>query len=88
MCVGNLFQPKAPKPPPRMDPSPPLKPSAPPPDMPTPEVINKDGEKEKLKIKKQKEDDARKFKDPGKDFDAFDPSQDPGGPPGGVAPPV
>ena len=34
MCVGNLFQPKAPKPPPRMDPSPPLKPSAPPPAPP------------------------------------------------------
>ena len=90
MCVGNLFggRPKAPAPPPRMRPAPPLKAAAPPPEMVQPEKIVEDEDDEKLSTRKKKALEIQKVKEGVKTFGAVDPSTMPQGPEGGIAPPV
>jgi len=85
MCVGNLFKtPKAPAPPPRMRPAPPLKAAAPPPEMISPEDIKEDSEEEKLSTRKKKALEIQKVKAGVKEFGAIDASTMPDSPAGGV----
>ena len=89
MSVGNQFKPpKPPKEPRRMDPAPPLKPAAPPPDMGETEKIMDDSDEEKLSTRKKKALEIQKVKEGVKTFGAVDPSTMPQGPEGGIAPPV
>jgi len=88
MCVGNMFsKPKAPTPPPRMRPAPPLKSAAPPPEMVTPEKIVGDEDEEKVSTRKKKALEIQKVKEGVKVFGAVDPTTMPQGPEGGVTGP-
>ena len=85
MCVGNLFsKPKAPTPPPRMRPAPPLKSASPPPEMVKPEDIREESEEDKLSTRKKKALEIKKVQEGVKEFGAIDPASMPQGPEGGV----
>jgi hypothetical protein len=71
-----------------MDPAPPLKPAAPPPEMGETEKIKDESDEEKLSTRKKKALEIQKVKEGVKTFGAVDPSTMPQGPEGGVAPPV
>ena len=88
MCVGNLFgSPKAPTPPPRMNPAPPLKSPAPPPEMVQPEKLMEGEDEEKLSTRKKKALEIQKVKEGVKTFGAVDPTTMPQGPEGGITGP-
>ena len=88
MCVGNMFGgPKAPAPPPRMKPAPPLKSAAPPPEMVKPEDIREETEEDKLSTRKKKALEIQKVQQGVKQFGAINPATTPTAPPGGIAPP-
>mgnify|MGYP003140055154 FL=1 len=87
MCVGNLFNPPTPAPPPRMGPAPTVKAAAPPPEMVTPQAIRDEDGDEKLSTKKKKALEIQKVKEGVKTFSAIDPTSMPQGPEGGITPP-